>query len=68
MGKTQQHGQARDEASRMRRAMLDACGKSLRHRYGQELENSAPPSISRLIEELKQAESRRHEKPAALKS
>lgn len=63
MGKTQlQQSQGRelpDEATKMRRAMLDACGKSLRHRYGQDLEAPAPPLLARLIDEIRRAETRR---------
>jgi hypothetical protein len=64
MGKTQLQSQGRkipDEAARMRRAMLDACGRSLRHRLGQELEGPVPPSLSRLIAELRKADTCRRD-------
>jgi hypothetical protein len=54
-----------EEAARLRRAILEACGAGLRQRYGQEPASQMPPSLSRLIEELRRAEALRPENARA---
>lgn len=66
--KQQNHNEAWDsqgEAAKLRRAMLDAFGKSLRHRFEQDLQSPVPPSLSRLVEDLKRAEGLRRRDPPA---
>jgi hypothetical protein len=64
MRAAQQNHQAREhggEASRLRRAMLDAYGKSLRSSLDEGARSPVPSTLSKLIDELKRVDETRRQ-------